>query len=292
MTIKHLVISGGGHSIFRTIGAMNWLEQQGYWRTSDIESIFATSAGAVVGAIICLQFEHSVVENYMLNRPWHEAFHVKVDQLISAYTNKGIFDYTAMEIIFKPLLSAKDLSLTLTMKDLYEFSNIELHVFSLEINAFEIVDVSYKTHPDLPLLSALIMTSAIPGIFSPFCDGSGHCFIDGGVSANYPLRWCVEVGNDLNEILGFKISCDKDKEEGIIITKDSNLLDFLLRFFGKLVRKVSTENAQPTISNENVCDATYMSFETLTTAMSSLENRMRLFEEGIACAKEFLEHRV
>jgi predicted acylesterase/phospholipase RssA len=295
MTIKHLVISGGGHSIFRTIGALNWLEQREYWRVCDIESIYGTSAGAIFGAIICLQFEHSIVENYLLNRPWHEAFTIKVDQLISAYANKGVFDHTAMEIIFKPLLSAKDLPLSLTMKELYEFSNIELHMFSLEVNAFKTVDISHKTHPDLPLLSALVMTSAIPGIFSPFCDDNGHCFVDGGVTSNYPLHWCVNAGHDLDEILGLKFNYDKEKEENkvhnSIITKDSNLLDFFLTLFGKLVRKVGTENTQPFVPNEVVCNATCMSYETLTSALSSVENRKLLLEEGIASAKEFFESR-
>ena len=299
MTIKHLVISGGGHSIFRTIGALNYLEDNGYWKTSDIESIYGTSAGAIFGAIICLQFEHSTVENYLLNRPWHEAFCIKVDQLIGAYSKKGVFDHTAIEIIFKPLLNAKDLSLTLTMKDLYEFSKIELHVFTLEVNEFKTVDISYKTHPDLPLLSALVMSSAIPGIFAPFCDDQGCCFIDGGLIVNYPLKWCVDAGCKLDEILGITFNYDKEREEreekegkeerNGVITKDSNLLDFFLTFFGKLVRKVGTENVQPIVPNEVICNATYMSYETLTSALSSVYNRRLLFEEGVASAKAFLK---
>jgi predicted acylesterase/phospholipase RssA len=296
MTIKHLVISGGGHSIFRTIGALNWLEDNDYWRTDKIESIYGTSAGAIFGSIICLGFDHKTVENYLLNRPWHEAFSIKFDQLIGAYSNKGVFDHTTIEIIFKPLLNAKDLPLTLTMKDLYEFSKIELHMFTLEVNEFKTVDISYKTHPDLPLLSALGMTSAIPGIFAPYCDESGCCYIDGGVSANYPLKWCVDAGCNLDEILGIKFNYDKEKEgkeeklgRNGIVTKDSNLLDFFLTFFGKLVRKVGTENVQPIIPNEIRCDATYMSYETLTSALSSVGNRKLLFKEGVASAKAFLE---
>jgi len=290
MTIKHLVISGGGHSIFRTIGALNWLEDNNYWNLTNVESIYGTSAGAIFGAILCLQFDHATMENYLLNRPWHEAFHIKVDQLIGAYSKKGVFDHNAMEIVFKPLLNAKDLPINLTMKDLYEYSNIELHVFALEVNAFEIIDISYKTHPDLPLLSALSMTSAIPGIFSPFCDESGCCYIDGGVSANYPLKWCVNAGHNLDEILGIKFNYDQQKEEGDkIITKDTNLLDFFLTFFGKLVRKVGTENAQPFVPNEVICKATYMSYETITKALSSVDDRKQLFEEGIMSANAFLE---
>jgi predicted acylesterase/phospholipase RssA len=295
MPIKHLVISGGGHSIFRTIGALNHLEQHGYWHTQDISSIYGTSAGAIFGAIICLKFDHSTIENYLLNRPWHEAFHIKVDQLLNAYAKKGVFDCTAVDLIFKPLLNAIDLPLFITMQSLYDFSNIELHVFTLEINKFEIVDISYKTHPELSLTSALAMSCAIPGIFSPFCDDTG-CYIDGGLIANYPLNYCIDAGADPDEILGIKFSFNNEKENGLkeenvgpVINKDSNLLDFFLGLFGKLVRKVGTSNEQPTIHRELVCNATCMSYETLTSALSSVENRKQLFDEGVASAKDFLE---
>jgi hypothetical protein len=115
------------------------------------------------------------------------------------------------------------------------------------------------------------------------------------VTSNYPLHWCVDAGNDLDEILGLKFNYDKEKEENkghnIVITKDSNLLDFFLTLFGKLVRKVGDENAQPFVPNEVVCNATCMSYETLTSALSSVENRKLLLEEGIASAKEFFESR-
>jgi predicted acylesterase/phospholipase RssA len=297
MPIKHLVISGGGHSIFRTIGALNHLERDSFWHSRDILSIYGTSAGAIYGAIICLKFDHSTIENYLLNRPWHEAFHIKVDQLLNAYAKKGVFDHTAIDIIFKPLLNAIGLPLSITMQSLYDFSNIELHVFTLEINKFEIVDISYKTHPELLLSSALAMSCAIPGIFSPFCDDTG-CYIDGGLIANYPLNYCIDAGADPDEILGLKFcfkneeneenSLSKEENNGPVINKDSNLLDFFLGLFGKLVRKVGTSNEQSDINHELVCNATCMSYETLTSALSSVENRKQLFDEGVASATDFL----
>ena len=48
MTIKHLVISGGGPSIFQSLGAIQTLEANKYINRNDIESIYGTSAGAVL----------------------------------------------------------------------------------------------------------------------------------------------------------------------------------------------------------------------------------------------------
>lgn len=288
MSIKHLVICGGGHSVFKTLGALNHLEKHGFWSTDNVKTIYGTSAGAILGAIICLKFDHQIVENYMLNRPWQDAFPIKVTQLLNAYTKKGVLDHDAFDTVFKPLLSAKDLPITITLKGLFDFSNIELHMYSLEINQFKIVDVSYKTHPDLPLTSAIAMTCAIPGIFVPFCDDHG-CYIDGGVIANYPLNHCLNDGHEVNEILGIKFNyIDRGKEENHGVNKDSNILDFFMDFFGKLIQEIGTENKQQSIPNELVCDATCMSYNALKTAMISAENRRELFDSGTEASIRFL----
>ena len=47
MTIKHLVISGGGPTGLKAIGALQHLEQNGVWNINDIVSIYANNDHAV-----------------------------------------------------------------------------------------------------------------------------------------------------------------------------------------------------------------------------------------------------
>jgi len=306
MTIKHLVICGGGQTLFRVLGALNYLEKKEYWSLKDVKSIYGTSSGAIFGAMLCLKYDHATLENYLINRPWHEAFPIKMNQLLNAYTKKGIFDHTSLETAFKPLLSAKDLPLTVTLKELYEFSNIELHLYTLEINQFVMVDMSYKTHPDVPLTRAVAMSSAVPGAFAPWCDETG-CYVDGGVIDNYPLHFCIRDGCDINEILGVKFnyideaattastttaagaSASTGESSHNILGKDSNIFDFLIGFFSKVLHEMSTEHKQPKIPNELVCESTLMTFDTLKLAICSLENRIKLHEDGVKSGTAFWE---
>jgi len=303
MTIKHLVICGGGQTLFRVLGALNYLEKKEYWSLKDVKSIYGTSSGAIFGAMLCLKYDHATLENYLINRPWHEAFPIKMNQLLNAYTKKGIFDHATVETAFKPLLSAKDLPLTVTLKELYEFSNIELHLYTLEINQFVMVDMSYKTHPDIPLTRAVAMSSAVPGAFAPWCDETG-CYVDGGVIDNYPLHFCIRDGCDVNEIFGVKFNyidepvavtsatatiASAGESSHNILGKDSNIFDFLIGFFSKVLHEMSTENKQPPIPNELVCDSSFMSFDTLKLAICSLENRMKLYEDGVKAGTAFWE---
>jgi predicted acylesterase/phospholipase RssA len=52
MTIKHLVISGGGPLGLRYLGALEKLEQEEFWKLENIESIYGTSIGSIIGAFI------------------------------------------------------------------------------------------------------------------------------------------------------------------------------------------------------------------------------------------------
>ena len=145
MTIKHLILCGGGPSVFRTIGALHYLEDKLFWNINDIETIYATSAGAIFGAMLCLKFDHETIEKYLIDRPWKEAFPIKMSQIMDIYSKKGLYDHNVAEIIFKPLLNAKDLPLTVTLAELHNYSKIELHMYSLEINEFKTVDISLFT---------------------------------------------------------------------------------------------------------------------------------------------------
>ena len=48
MTIKHLVISGGGPTLIQVLGAIQHLETNDFLHMSTIETIYGTSAGAII----------------------------------------------------------------------------------------------------------------------------------------------------------------------------------------------------------------------------------------------------
>jgi predicted acylesterase/phospholipase RssA len=229
MTIKHLVISGGGPLGLRYLGALEKLEQTGFWSADNIESIYSTSIGSIIGAFICLKYDWDTLNKYIIERPWQDAFKVNAKQIFDSYYNKGLFDKKIAEIIFKPLLDAKDLSLTITLKEFYEYSKIDLHIFTFELNKFETVELSHSSHPDLSLLQALTMSSALPGIFIPIIIDN-CCYIDGGVMCNYPLNQCLRDHTNKDEILGVKnsYSKDSDKFSNVDVTVDSSLLEYVI----------------------------------------------------------------
>jgi len=285
MTIKHLVIPGGGPVGLKALGALQYLEQNGFWNITDIETIYATSAGAIISVLLCLKFDWETINDYIIKRPWNEAFQLGVDQIFEAYSKKGLFDKNIAEIFYKPFFNARDISLKITLAEFYELSNIEIHLFSLDINKFNLEDLSYITHPDLPVLTAVQMSSAIPIIISPVCVDD-KCYVDGGVVCNYPINQCILRSGNVNEIFGLRNKYIKNDDN--IVKENSTILEYVMNFISKLVNNVSLRAEEQTIPNELIYEAESMNLSKIQLALSSKEVRQELIDSGLEAGKAFL----
>ena len=284
MTIKHLVISGGGPSMIQTLGVIQHLEDQAFICLKNIESIYGTSSGAIVGVLISLGYDWETINDYIIKRPWQDVFNISVQTILDAYTKKGIFDIKTIEKCFKPLFDAKDISMDITLADFHKLSSVELHFISFELNEYKIHDISYLTHPQLPILTAIQMTCSLPVLVTPVCMDE-KCYIDGGVSCNYPVNYCIESGKISDEILGIKnVFCGEQTSIG----SSSTIIDFLLNFIFKAVYNVNTDHTQQHLKNEVICDVKSLSFDVLRRALSSVDVRRDLRASGINSAETFI----
>jgi len=285
MTIKHLVIPGGGPTGIKALGALQYLEKRGYWNINDIETMYATSAGAIITVLICLKFDWETINDYIIKRPWNDAFQLSVNQIFEAYSKKGLFDKNVAEIFYKPFFKAKDISMEITMKEFYELSKIEIHLFSLDINTFILEDISHITHPDLQLLTAVQMSSAIPVLISPVCIGD-KCYVDGGVVCNYPINQCISRAEKIDEIFGLRNKYTKKDEN--IVKNESTILEYVMNFISRLVNSVGAKFEEKEIPNELVYDTDLMTLANIQLTLSSKEERQRLIDFGIESGKTFL----
>jgi len=286
MTIKHLVIPGGGPMGFKALGALQHLEITGFWNINDIKSIYATSAGAIISVLLSLKFDWESINDYILLRPWHETYSVNINQIFDAYSKKGLFDENSINTFFKPFFDTKDLQLTMTMVEFYEYTNIELHFFSLEVNSFEVVDINYKTFPDIPVIRAVHMSCAIPMIITPVCFDN-KCFVDGGVASNYPIKFCIENEKNLNEIFGIKNIYNEN--ENNIVNNESTMLDYVMHFIiNQIVKNSNNYSYTGALPYEMHYSADNISLSNFKEALYSSDLRKKILDDGIQCAKDFL----
>ena len=168
MDITSLCFAGGGPSLIKLLGVIQVLEKNNFWKRENITSIFSTSSGSWLAIIVSLQIEWDIINDYILNRPWNNAINITPNQLLNIYTTKGLFDIEIIKTFFKPLFLSKNISLDINLKDFYILTKVDIYFYTLELNNFKLIELSYKTHPNLKVFEALYMTSCIPFLFKPY----------------------------------------------------------------------------------------------------------------------------
>jgi len=187
MNIEHIIISGGG-PIFGlyAYGVLNKLQSGGKLDIDNVKTICGCSSGAILGALMCLKYDWNDLSEYIICRPWDKIVDISPEDLFRLPQDKGILDRGFFEEIFNTLLQAKDLGVDTTLAGLYAYSGIDLHVYTAKVNSFEYVDMSHETHPDVKVIDAVYMSSAIPFIFKPVKHEDLH-YADGAIIRNYPF---------------------------------------------------------------------------------------------------------
>jgi predicted acylesterase/phospholipase RssA len=288
MTIKHLVLSGGGPSGVLAYGIASQLAKKNFWCLTDIKSIYGCSIGAYMGVVLSLGYEWEWLDDYFIKRPWDKLIAASTTHLIDIYEKKCLLNEHFFTDAITPLLRAKDLSETITLHDFYLSNNIDIHMYATNINGkrLEKVDISHKTHPDLPLVKALSMTMAFPILFQPICDAE-FCYIDGGLLNNFPLNDCINQQNcETDEILGFKNIWQSVK---YAITEKSSIFDYFLILMKKMQASIDTEPEQVDIKYTVHCLLDDLaSFEKWSETLKSEELRKNIIEKGYAQADLFL----
>ena len=203
MPIKHIILEGGAYLGISALGALSKLHEENFYNIENIETIYGTSIGAFIGGLLCLKMKWSDLIEYVIGRPWHKIIHFSPEMLFNLVSKKGIFDITFFYQTFENLFKSKDLNKNITMKELYDYSNIELHVFSTKLSTFATEDISYKTHPNMEFIKAIYLSSSIPFLFQPMWYKNSY-FLDGGLLNNYPIEICIRNGGIKEEIMGIR----------------------------------------------------------------------------------------
>lgn len=289
MTIKHLVLSGGGAAGFTVYGALKYLNKKNFFNLSDIKSIYASSAGSIIAGLVMLSENWDMLDDYILKRPWDKLININPTSLLNLWQKKGIFNEEMIKVILKPFLQAKEFDENITLKQLYEKTNIEIYMYTTNINSLELetVSLSYKSHPDLEFYKAITMSSAFPLMFMPICDAS-NCYVDGGLLNNFPLNDCINLNNDIDEILGIKISSNSNNIE--YVNNDTLLPMYLYSIIIKMYILVNKKNIDIEIPNLVNCYIQDNSFSKWGNAVVDMSTRQEYISIGENSAKHFLEH--
>tara|TARA_Y100000768_G_scaffold383564_1_gene365958 strand:+ start:4736 stop:5620 length:885 start_codon:yes stop_codon:yes gene_type:complete len=288
MPIKHIILSGGAYKGLYEIGALKYLSEVGFYDINAIESIHGTSIGGFIATLLCFKMDWEIINDYIIKRPWHKITNVSPMMLFDIFPKKGILGNEFFKSAMEPLLNSQHMDLTISMSEFYERTGIELNLYTICLNSFELINLSYKTTPNLELINAIHMTCCLPYIFQPVWHNDSY-YIDGGLINNYPIEFCLEneeINN--NDILGIKF---ETTETNATLLEDSNIFEYGYFLYKKLVQTKNTKidiyhNNRNQI-NELIIPCKELDandgYETLTNA----DSREKYINDGINFAKVF-----
>jgi predicted acylesterase/phospholipase RssA len=186
--IEHLVLSSAGPNGIIQLGMVAQVIESNIIDMNTITSIHASSAGSIIGVLLCLQIPIQEVVDYIIDRPLDKWFKIDISQFMM---NKGIVSSTCFYDLLLPFFHAYDIPSTITMKELYERTTIDFHIFTTAVTPMKSIDLNHTTFPDLPVIQAVCMSSCIPMLFTPI-QYKNEYYIDGGLLNHCPIPSCNE----------------------------------------------------------------------------------------------------
>lgn len=283
--IKHIVISGGGHSILSFYGTMKESNIKKYWDYANIESIYGSSAGSIMAVILSLNIDWELLDNYFLNRPWEKVFSLNFESLFSIFNNFGMFSNQVIIDLLNPLFKCNDIDINITIKELYDINHIDIHIITTELFNFESIDISHKTHPDWKVVDAVYASCAIPILFIPLKIDNTF-YLDGGILNDYPIDICLKNNNNEDEIFAIKKQNTQATQDP---DKKINLFDFLSIILRKVVHLILQEKKTEIKNTVNI-NQDAINLDHIIKVSSCKITRSSMIIEGEEVFKEFIKN--
>lgn len=318
---KNLVFEGGGVKGIAFAGAIQVLEQKGILQ--NIEKIGGTSAGAIIGLMLSLGYTGKEIYTIMVKlKIQHfndgkggifgkykraknkfgihkgDAFTNWLDTLVIQKTGNPLLTFYQLDSLRKINTSFKDFYCVGT-----NLSKQQAEVFS------------FATTPQMPLKTAVRISSSIPFFYEPvLLDSAGRqpvkrikgynyqVYVDGGVTQNYPINFfdsCVHGGSPLfcdsiihnMQTLGFKLDRKEQVEYfstslGISPYTIKNFKDYAISFVNFIMESM---NRKRDLENEKG-RTVYIGYGNILSQprKMSLKEKNQLFESGKMATLNFL----
>jgi predicted acylesterase/phospholipase RssA len=291
MTIKHLCLTGGGPNGLIQYGALKALNKNHFWELKDIETIYSTSFGAIISVFLLLELDWEILDDYLIKRPWNKELKLNSEQLLNYSSEKGFFDKSIIDILFKSLFSYKNIDLDITLIDFFSITNIELNIIACDLNSLKEIRFNHIDYPDLILLDAVYRSATLPFFFKPQII-ENQCFIDGGMVNNFPINYLINSNIDKNTILGIVNNNNiTETLNAYSVNENDDIFNFFYKFSKIILSSLLEQNNN---SNKNY-DLPYIltlktevwTMEFMNKTVENANERENLINNGIEQGNHF-----
>lgn len=201
--IRTLVFGGGGTRCLVYAHALAELQTKGM--ISDVNRVWGTSAGALIGTMYALSSDGVRVRDTLYSVDFSKFRDITISNILSIHESWGIDNGNNLQGMIRSLCNTMRIgSATMKMRDL---PMINIVVADLSIR--ETIVINADTYPELCIVDAIRASMSLPLLLKPFVSPDGHIWIDGGLRENFP--WRLLSDEEKRTALGFVIEKDTPK---------------------------------------------------------------------------------
>jgi predicted acylesterase/phospholipase RssA len=223
---ERLILSGGGTSILSFVYVLKILWSH-YNEEIPFKSYYGTSAGSIISFLLCIGFSPKGIIRILEGFDYEDVIKFEPDDLLHAIENNGIISMNKLRqllnIVCNIVFVNEDVNV-ITFKYLYEKTGKDLYIFATNITKQEQIIFSHKTHPDMNIIDAILMSCSIPLIFEQqrliLENGNTDIIVDGCVTSHLPINILTEDELSSDKTLGIVL---KPKKLDINITQENPL---------------------------------------------------------------------
>lgn len=284
-----LVLSGGSILGFAELGAIQFLcdERQ----LENIEKYVGTSIGSVISYLLILGYSS---EEIMMSMMSSQTVFDRLSQLeiLTMIRGDGATSFAPFHELLENMTLRKYDRL-FTLRELYDKTQKDFILTTFNASAKRSEYLSHKTHPDLPVLTAVKMSCALPFVFAP-CVYRNVEYLDGFFAENLALS---QIDPEKEKAIAIHVVCeskgedladDNTKSDSCFFTDKSSsfFLQYLFRILNILldrVRETTLEQHKHRCSKLIEIDVRNVSILSLNLSRSQ---KFDLFSTGYHRARE------
>ncbi len=187
MEIDTICMSGGGIKGFSFVGAIDYLNNIKYINIKKITNWVGTSAGSIIALLLSIGYSPVEIGEFILDFDFK-----KMDPDISVenvFLKYGISNGERFEFILKSFIKNKMGIEDINFKNLYQVTKKNLIVIGTNFTKCCEEEFSYEKTPLMSVITAVRISCSIPVFFTPVFY-SGSYYVDGGVTNNFPIKYC------------------------------------------------------------------------------------------------------
>lgn len=233
-----LVISGGGIYGYGILGSLQYLKD--HKKLDTITTYVGTSIGAIIAYLLCIGCTPMDIIVYLTTRNVLKS--LSQINIISMIQGNGCCNYTLFQSHIENMTIDK-IGQYLTLKGLKDKFGKTLIVCTYNLTKSTVEYISPDTHPDVPCLVALRMSSNVPLLFEDF-KYMGDYYIDGGIFDNFPID--IPQLKDKN-IIG--IAVEHKVGEYKKPSVDGNILEYILYLLNLSINKSYNDKVMTTLKD-------------------------------------------